>query len=173
MHADRRGRAVIDVDALVQRLERELRFVSRRGEARRRAAAGTGDAVQVDVVRHLVVRMVLQMELDRVALAHADEAAGHGAAEGPERVAHALGDLLLDLADFEFDDHLGRMSAVRRRRHVRGRGQHRVYGRSDRGTLIPFHRGRGGGACDVRPAQACERPENERCCPQPPFNIHY
>jgi hypothetical protein len=33
--------------------------------------------VQVDVVRHLVVGVVLQVELDRVPLAHADEAARH------------------------------------------------------------------------------------------------
>ena len=45
----------------------------------------------------LLSGMVLQVELDRVALAHADEAAGHGAAESPERVGHALGDLLVDL----------------------------------------------------------------------------
>jgi hypothetical protein len=82
--------------------------VARRGEARGRAAARTGDAVQVDVVRHLAAGMVLEMELDRVALAHADEAAGHRAAEGPERVLHALGDLTFDFLHFELDDDLGR-----------------------------------------------------------------
>ena len=90
VHAHRRCRTVIHVDALMQRLERELRFMPGSGEARGRTAAGTDDAVQIDVVRHLVVRMVLQMKLHRVALPYADEATRHGAAEGPERVAHAL-----------------------------------------------------------------------------------
>ena len=57
----------------------------------------------------LLVGMILEVELDRVALAHADEAAGHGAAEGPERVGHALGDLLVDLVHLEIDDDLRRM----------------------------------------------------------------
>jgi hypothetical protein len=41
----------------------------------------------------LLERMILQVELDRIALADADELAGHGAAESPERVLHAVGDL--------------------------------------------------------------------------------
>ena len=88
--------------------------MARRGEARGRAAAGPGDAVQVDVVRHLAVGMVLEMELDRVALAHADEAAGHRAAEGPERVLHAFGDLACSTSlHFELDDDLGRVRCGR------------------------------------------------------------
>src|SRR5690606_35192185 len=90
VHADRRGRAVIDIQALVQRLERELRAMARCCEARRRAAAGPGHAVQVDVVRHLARRMILEMKLDRVALPYSNEAPGHRAAERPERVRHAL-----------------------------------------------------------------------------------
>ena len=114
VHADRCGGAVIDVEARVERLEREARRMARRGEARRRAAAGTGDAVQVDVVRHLDSGWLLQVELDRVALAHADEAAGHGAAEGPERVGHAFGNRHVLFDHVEFDDHLRGRVAVRR-----------------------------------------------------------
>jgi hypothetical protein len=44
----------------------------------------------VDVVRHLRIGVVVEVELDRVALANADEAAGHGAAEGPEGVGDAF-----------------------------------------------------------------------------------
>jgi hypothetical protein len=51
--------------------------VAGRGEGGRRAAARPGHRVQVDVVRHLAVGVVLQVELHRVALAHADEAARH------------------------------------------------------------------------------------------------
>src|SRR5690606_15919510 len=98
--------------------ERELRFVAGRGEARGRAAARTGDAVQVDVVRHLRFGRVLQVELHRVALANADEAAGHGAAEGPERVVDAFGDRHLLLDDFEFHDDLGRIVSTGRWRNL-------------------------------------------------------
>lgn len=40
MHADRCGGAVVDIDALVEGLEGELRFVARRRETRCRAAPG-------------------------------------------------------------------------------------------------------------------------------------
>ena len=60
------------------------------------------------------------MELDRVALAHANETAGHRAAERPERVGHALGDFLVDFGDFEVDDDLRRMRAFDRRRNLGG-----------------------------------------------------
>jgi hypothetical protein len=59
----RRGGAVVDVQAGVERLERELRLVARRRERAGRAAARAGDGVQVDVVRHLVVGVVLEVEL--------------------------------------------------------------------------------------------------------------
>ena len=124
VHADRRRGAVVDVDPFVERLEGELRFVPRRGEARRSTAARPGDAVQVDVVRHLAAGMVLQVELDRVALTHSYEAARHRAAEGPERVRHAFGDLHVLLDDLEFDDHPRRSLASGRRRHVRRLRQH-------------------------------------------------
>src|SRR5690606_28839136 len=120
----RRGGAVVDIQAGVERLEGELRTLARRRERGAGAATRTGDAVQVDVVRHLRIGVVVQVELHRVALAHADEAAGHGAAEGPEGVGDALGDLHVDLADLELDLDLGRVVAVGRRRYVRRRGQH-------------------------------------------------
>ena len=65
--ADRRRGAVVDVDARVQRAEGELRLVARRGEGAGRAAARAGHGVQVDVVRHRVVGMVHQVQLDEVA----------------------------------------------------------------------------------------------------------
>ena len=67
---------------------------------------------------------VAQVELDRVALAHADEAARHGAAEGPEGVGDAFGDRHLLLDDVELDDHLRRRLAPGGGRHLRRRGQH-------------------------------------------------
>ena len=115
VHADGRRRAVIDVEACVERLEREARRVTGRREARRRAAARTRHAVQVDVVRHLRIRCVLEVELHRVALPHANEAAGHGAAERPERVADAFGDRHLLLDHFQLDDHLRRRRPAGRR----------------------------------------------------------
>ena len=87
--------------------------------------------MQVDVVRHLVVGVVLQVELDRVALAHADELAGHLAAEGPERVVDAVGDRHLDFLHLELDDDFRRLRARHRGRDLRRRRQLRL----DRVTL--------------------------------------
>ena len=115
---------MIHVQSLVQRLESELGAMARRREARGGTAARARDAMQVDVVRHLAGGVVLEMKLHRVALAHANEAAGHGSAESPERVLHAFGDLALDLLHFELDDDLGRCAAPRRRRNV-GRARER------------------------------------------------
>src|SRR5256885_285792 len=70
-------------------------------------------------MRHLVVGVVLQVKLHRVSLAHANEAARHRSAEGPEGVGHPLGDFPLNLAYFELDNHLRRMSAMDRRRNFR------------------------------------------------------
>ena len=153
VHAHRRGGAVVDVDPLVQCLEGELRLVAGCRKARGRAAAGTDDAVQVNVVRHLVVGMIAEVKLDRVTLAHADEAAGHRAAEGPERVAHPFGDLLLHLPDLQLHDHPGRMAAVRRRRHVGRCSEQRVDRRTQRSRGVSSWRFCRGGVRDTRDAQ--------------------
>jgi len=102
---------------------------------------GTGHAVQVDVVRHLVVRIVAQMEFDRVALAHADEFARNRAAERPEHVGHAFGNRQFFFDDFEFDDHLRRIIAARRRRHHRRRGEYGVDRFAARRAEIAVHVG--------------------------------
>ncbi len=136
MHADRRRGAVVHIDPLIEGLEGELRFVARRGEARRRAAARPGHAVQVDVVRHLAVRVVLEVELHRIALPHADEAAGHRAAEGPEGVADPFGDRHFLLDHLQLHDDLGRIVAVDRRRHVGRTREHRADGLAARRTEI-------------------------------------
>src|SRR5262245_16764961 len=80
--------------------------------------------------------MVLEMELDGVALAHADEAAGHRAAEGPECVLHAGGDFTLHLAHLELDDDLGGRVAAGGRWHEGGTREHRVHRLALRRTEI-------------------------------------
>ncbi len=98
-----------------QRLEREDRAAAGRGQRGRRAAVGLVDRMQVDVVRILVVWMIVEMHLDLVALADADELAGHMAAEGPEGVADAVGEPSHDFPHFEMHDDLGGMVAMDRR----------------------------------------------------------
>jgi hypothetical protein len=88
--------------------------------------------VEVDVVRILVVRVIVEMHFDEVTLADADELARHVAAEGPEGIAHAVGEPPLQFADFQVNDDLGRMIAVDRRGHVRRIGQHGVLFADDR-----------------------------------------
>ena len=99
----------------------------RRGEGRGRPAARPGDRVQVNVVRHLVVLVVVQVELDLVALANADESAGHMPAKGPEHIIHAVRQLPGDFLDFEVDHHFRCVLAGDRRRHVRRVRQHRRF----------------------------------------------
>src|SRR3569833_1798615 len=134
VHAHWRGRTVVDVDTLVNRFEGELGLMSRRCEARRCAAAGTHYTVQIDVVRHLVVRMVLQMELLRMTLPHADETAGHGSPKGPECVTNALGNFPFHLPNFQLDDDFGRLRAMRWRRNIGRRCQNRMDRRTHTGN---------------------------------------
>ena len=123
MHPHGGRRAVVYVNPFVQCLERELRFMSGCGKARCRAAAGTGHAVQVDVVRHFAAGMVLEVKLDRIALSHANEAARYGTAERPEGVAHAFGDRHFLFGHLQFHDHLCRIFPRDRRRHKGRAGQ--------------------------------------------------
>jgi hypothetical protein len=106
-----------------------------------------------------------------VALANADEAAGHRAAEGPERVGHAFGDRHVLLDHLELDDHLGRRLAVGRRRHVGRARQHGADRRSLRRCLLAAalgrsrRRGRRGADADAGAAQESEQGER-RASPQ-------
>jgi hypothetical protein len=59
--------------------------------------------------------MIVAMHLDLVALADADELAGHMAAEGPEGVADAAGEPPHDFPHFEMHDDLGGMVVMDRR----------------------------------------------------------
>ena len=100
--------------------------MARRSERGRRAAAGSVDRMQVDVVRHLVVGVIVEMHLDLVALADANELARHMPAERPERIADAVGKPPFELPDFQMHHDLRRMLPVDRRRNVRRVGQSRV-----------------------------------------------
>jgi hypothetical protein len=150
VHADRRGGAVVDVEAGVQRLEAELRLAPGRRERAGRAAAGAGDRVEVDVVRHLARRVVREVKLDEVALAHADEFAGHLPAEGPEHVFYTGRDLHLDLFHLEVHHDLGRLLPARGGRDVGRVGEDRLDGRAlGRAEVRGGRGGRGGrGVCD-------------------------
>src|SRR6185295_17415547 len=54
----------------------------------------------------------------KVALAHPNETAWHFAAERPEQVFHAVGELANDLLYFERNDYFGSVFALDGRRHV-------------------------------------------------------
>ncbi len=82
--------------------------------------------MQVDIVRILVVGMIVEMHLDLVALADTDELAGHMAAEGPERVADAVGEPTFQLSHFQMDDNFRRMIAMDGGRNVGCVAQHGV-----------------------------------------------
>ena len=153
VHRHRRGRTVVNEETGVERGERELRRVSWRRERARRAAARAGHGVQIDVVRHARSRVIVEVQLDDVALAHADETAGGIAAECPERVFDAVGKPLGDLAHLEIHDDLRRVTPADGRRNIRRWHEHgeldrqirrkrRATGFRDRGGLLGAQRSR-------------------------------
>src|SRR5688572_7794778 len=82
------------------------------GERRSRSAARTGYGVQVNIVRHLAVLMVVQMKLHLIALADADETAGHIAAKRPEDILDTIGQALGHFAHLEIHDDFRRVLAL-------------------------------------------------------------
>src|SRR5690606_5185190 len=107
MHAHRCRGAVVDVESRVFDCEGEHRGVSGCRHGGLSTATWAGHGMQVDVVRELVIGMVVQMELDKVAFAYTDELTGYGATERPEGVLDARSDLFDELLDFHVYDHLG------------------------------------------------------------------
>src|ERR1017187_9965972 len=81
--------------------------------------------MQVDVVRHRARRVVLEMKLDEMAFANADERTRHFPAERPCRVLYAVREPKRLLDDLEIHDHPGRMRAGDRRRHIGRVREHR------------------------------------------------
>ena len=81
---------------------------------------GPGDGVQIDVVRHLAGRMIVQVKFDEVAFADANETSGNFAAEGPEKILDAIGKLFHDFLHFEFHDDLGGVGTLDGRRNEWG-----------------------------------------------------
>ncbi len=80
---DHGRRAVIDIESGNQRLERHRFFVAGIDLQCRRTAAGHRGRMKIHRVDHVAVGRVLQMHLDRVADANAQEGSGHFAVEGP------------------------------------------------------------------------------------------
>ena len=119
MHRDWRGGAMIDVQAGIQGLERELRRMTGRGKRRSRTATRPSDRVQIDVVRHLAGRMIRQRELDQVTFADTDEASWHVATKGPKQVIHTIGHAFDHFANLELHAHLGGVSPFNGRWNLR------------------------------------------------------
>ena len=110
--------------------------------------------MQINVMRHLGIRMILQMKFHRVALTNTDETTRHRATESPEGVFHAFGNFHLDFPDFQLDDHLGWCCAACGRWHVRWAGQNGFYRLALRRTKIASGRAAGiGAACSKRLAK--------------------
>ena len=85
------------------------------------------------------------MHLDLVAFADADELAGNMAAEGPEGIAHAVGEPPFNLPHFKMHNHFRRMVAMDRRRDIRRVGENRVLLANNGIVEIVFAGGRVGG----------------------------
>src|SRR5690606_40947977 len=92
---DHRGRAVVHVQARLQRLEAEALGLAGGDLGDRRAATGAGDRVEVHRVDVDAALVVLEVDGDVVALAHPQHRAGHGGVEGPVAVVAAVRQLAL------------------------------------------------------------------------------
>ena len=136
MHAHRGGGAVIDIQAGVQRLERKHGGVTWCREGGCGPATRSGHGMKVDVVRHLAVRAIHEVKLHLIVLSDSDEFARHAAAEGPERVVHAISHALHQFDDFELDGDLRGMITRDGWRNIRRIGEHRVFRARDRLVLL-------------------------------------
>src|SRR5690606_34672676 len=112
VHADWRSGAVVDVHARVERREGEGGLLPRGDECGFGSAALAGYRVQVDVVRHHAVGTVLEREGDVVAFTDPDHRTWDAAAEGPEAVLNAVGELEDLLGRLEFEGHVRAVVAV-------------------------------------------------------------
>src|SRR5437879_1175006 len=95
--------------------------MSRRRERRRRAAARSRDRMQINVVRHLVVLMIVQVKFHLVALADTNEAARHIAAECQEHILNPIAQALLASSTFHVPVDLAGLFCFDRRRPIRAR----------------------------------------------------
>src|SRR5262245_34171799 len=95
--------AVINEQTRNKRFERDHLLLSRLGLREFGAAARTGGGVEIDRVIHEAGLVVLEMDLNRVADAHADEGARHLAVECPEIVGDLIVQLPLELDRLQVD----------------------------------------------------------------------
>ena len=92
-------------------------MVTRRKERRFGIWANADSRQFLDVPAYLAISS--NRPIDQIASPDAHEAAGHGAAEGPEGVVHAVREAFDHFSHFEVDDDFGGMIARDRRRHMR------------------------------------------------------
>ena len=150
VHPDGGRGAVVHIEPGVQRLERELGGVAGGREGGGRAAARACDGVQVDVVRHLVSLVIVEVKLDLVSLANPDEASRHIPAKRPEQVLDPVGQPFGNLPDLDLDGDLGGMFSGDGRGDQGGLREHGPLLGSDfrvGGLRLCAPRGGVGGAC--------------------------
>ena len=103
MLRDHRRSAVINVQPGSERLEAETLAFARRGNGRRGATAGSGNGVEIDVVRHCAVMGILHRHFDRVANANTHKRSRDFAVEGPVMIGRTVGELAGELDRFKID----------------------------------------------------------------------
>ena len=82
---------MVNEEPRVERFEGELRAATWSGERRGRATTGTGHGVQIDVMRQLRGRVIVEVKLDDIAFANTDEGTGDRATECPEGIIYPIG----------------------------------------------------------------------------------
>jgi hypothetical protein len=83
--------------------------------------------VQIDIMRHLVIGIVVQVEFDCVPFPNANEISRHIAAKGPEWILDTIRKAFGDLFYFQVYHDIRRVAPRDRRRHCRGLRQDGVF----------------------------------------------
>ena len=113
-------RAVVHVKARHQRFPGHRFFRAGLHLQHRRAAARAGRGVKVDRMHHRAVAGILQMNVDGVADAHADERPRHFAVEGPVAKRGRFSEAAFHLRRQKIDAHRLRVALCQRRRQIDG-----------------------------------------------------
>src|SRR5262249_17178475 len=122
-----------------KRSERDLLFLSRLGLREFGPAARASGGMEIDRVIHEAGLVVFEMDLNRVADAHADEGAGDLAVECPEIVAGLVVQLPFELDGLQVDPDDLRWPGADGRRQI-GRIAHDLRGyRGHRGPRPRWH----------------------------------
>src|SRR6185312_8605434 len=120
MHSHRGRCTMINKKPRSQRLKRKNRTMTRSRQRRGCPSTRTDHSVKVNVMRHLIARMVVEVKLNQIPFANTNKFSRNMAAKCPIGVFHSVSELSLDLFDLKMDDHFRRVRTGDWRGNMRG-----------------------------------------------------